>query len=243
MYKTKKVNKRRKGNKGTLIAIIFAISVATIAACVGILLSAEFLTKHGCISEPQVKGLTISYIKASRPEAMTEKPGGKTVEEKKEKKVVWYDYMCDANEITGASAEEFDELIEWICDYRGIKYSDCPFYGKGDVLEQIETEYNVSGVVCLGIWTWESSFGTSSMAKNRNNYGGITGGSGYMYFDSIDDGMLYQGDLLERVYISNGYKTLYQIQSKYCPGNTKWASNILGTTEKYATKLYKIMTE
>lgn len=161
--------------------------------------------------------------------------------ESEEPKVVWYDYMTDVDDITGATEKEFNELIEYICDYRGIKLSDCPFYGKGDVLVQIESDYQISAIACLAIWTWESGFGTSSIARNRNNYGGISGKRGYRYFDTIDEGMLYQAKLLRNSYVDSGYTTWDAIGKRYCPVNKKWASNVCGTLDTYATKLYGIM--
>ena len=158
-----------------------------------------------------------------------------------EPKVVWYDYMIDADDITGATEEEFNELIEYICDYRDIKYSKCPFYNKGDILVQIEEDYQISGIACLAIWTWESGFGTSTIATNRNNYGGISGKRGYRYFDTIEDGMLYQGKLLRNTYVDCGCDTWASIGKKYCPGNSKWATNICGTLETYAEELYSII--
>lgn len=154
---------------------------------------------------------------------------------------VWYDYMIEADDVTGATEEEFNELIEYICDYRGIKYSKCPFYNKGNILVQIEEDYQISGIACLAIWTWESGFGTSSIATKRNNYGGISGKRGYRYFDSVDEGMLHQGKLLRNTYVDNGCTTWESIGKKYCPCNSKWASNVCGTLETYATKLYKII--
>lgn len=177
----------------------------------------------------EVKTISVSQYKA-KAQTVSEEP-----------KVVWYDYMTAVDDITGATEEEFNELIEYICDYRGINYSECPFYGKGDILVQIESDYQISAIACLAIWTWESGFGTSSIATNRNNYGGIAGSRGYRYFDTINEGMLYQAELLRDSYVDNGYTTWEAIGKRYCPVNTMWATHTCGTLDTYATKLYSIM--
>lgn len=158
-------------------------------------------------------------------------------------KSTWNENKQDVDDVTGATADEYDELIMWICDHRSIEYVDCPFYEKGDILVQIEEDYEISGLSCLAIWTWESGFGTSRMARNRNNYGGIMGKSGYRYFDSINDGMLHQGKLLRNVYVDKDYDTWKEIGGRYCPGNSKWASNVCGTLDTYAEELADIMSK
>jgi hypothetical protein len=113
----------------------------------------------------------------------------------------------------------------------------------GDTLVEIEEEYEVSGIACLAIWTWESSMGTSSVAQRKNNYGGISGSRGYKSFDTIYDGMIAQGRLLRNVYIDKGYIKYSSIGSKYCPSNKSWGSNVASTAKKYAGWLEDIMTE
>ena len=175
------------------------------------------------------KTISVSHYKA-KANATSEEP-----------KVVWYDYMTAVDDISGATEKEFNELIEYICDYRGIDYDKCPFYGKGDILVQIESDYQISAIACLAIWTWESGFGTSSIAINRNNYGGISGSRGYRYFDTINEGMLYQAELLRNSYVDNGYTSWDSIGKRYCPVNNMWATHICGTLDTYAAKLYSIM--
>ena len=158
---------------------------------------------------------------------------------KKSKKRSWTSEYYGSNEVTGATEDELNDLIDKIIEHRGLKY--CPFKSKGDVLKKIEEDYEISAIALLSIWTWESSFGTSTMAINRNNYGGIKGSNGYRYFDTIDEGMTEQGRLLHEVYVEEGYVTYSEIASKYCPGNTSWASNISSTAIQYAEWLEKIM--
>lgn len=151
----------------------------------------------------------------------------------------WTREYYGSAEVTDATAGDLDELIDKIIDYRGINY--CPFKGKGDVLRDLEETYGVSAICLLSIWTWESTFGTSSIAINRNNFGGISGGSGYKYFDSIESGMEAQAKLLSENYIEKGYVTYAEIGKKYCPVNPNWADNIRGTAKRYAGWLEDIM--
>lgn len=158
---------------------------------------------------------------------------------KKSKKRSWTSEYYGSNEVTGATEDDLNELIDKIIEHRGLEY--CPFKSKGDVLKKIEEDYEISAIALMSIWTWESSFGTSTMAINRNNYGGIKGSNGYKYFDTIDEGMTEQGRLLHEVYVEKGYVTYSEIASKYCPGNMSWSSNISSTARQYAEWLEKIM--
>lgn len=216
-----KKNKSKKSR--IMIGIIILITILLNVICVPNNDDAVF-------GEPNnFKTISVSHYKA-KANAASEEP-----------KVVWYDYMTAVDDISGATEEEFNELIEYICDYRGIDYDECPFYDKGDILVQIESDYQISAIACLAIWTWESGFGTSSIAINRNNYGGISGSRGYRYFDTINEGMLYQAELLRNSYVDNGYSSWDSIGKRYCPVNDMWATHTCGTLDTYATKLYSIM--
>lgn len=167
-----------------------------------------------------------------------EEPKTPKVEETKKSK--WNASMYGSNEVTGATADDLNNLIDKIIDYRGLSYS--PFKNKGETLVEIETEYGVSAVALLSIWTWESGFGNSSLARDRNNFGGIKNGDGgYRYFDSIEIGMLSSGQLIGEAYIQKGYIQYTDIASKYCPGNYEWAGNVSGTASRYASWLEEIM--
>lgn len=216
-----KKNKSKKSR--IMIGIIILITILLNVICVP-------SNDDVVFGEPNnFKTISVSHYKA-KANATSEEP-----------KVVWYDYMTAVDDISGATEEEFNELIEYICDYRGIDYDECPFYGKGDILVQIESDYQISAIACLAIWTWESGFGTSSIAINRNNYGGISGSRGYRYFDTINEGMLYQAELLRNSYVDNGYTSWDSIGKRYCPVNDMWATHTCGTLDTYATKLYSIM--
>lgn len=153
----------------------------------------------------------------------------------------WTAEYYGSAEVTGATADELNELIDKIIDYRGISY--CPFKGKGDVLRDLEEEYGVSVICLLSVFTWESTFGTSRIARDRNNFGGITGSNGYKYFDSVEDGMTAEAKLLSENYIEKGYITYAEIGKVYCPVNPGWPDNIRNTAKKYAGWLEEIMGE
>ena len=158
----------------------------------------------------------------------------------KDRNVEWDSSQYGVTAITGATEDDLGELIEKIIDYRGMSY--CPFKGKGDVLKSIEDDYGISPIAMLAMWTWESGFGTSSLAINNHNYGGIKGGNGgYRYFETISEGMIFQGKLIRESYVDQGYDTYALIASKYCPGNYEWSGNVSGSAQKYAGWLEDIM--
>lgn len=158
------------------------------------------------------------------------------------KEIQWDSSQYGVAVRTGATEDELDDLIDKIINYRGLSY--CPFKGKGDTLKEIETDYGISPVAMLAMWTWESGFGTSPLAINNNNFGGIKGGNGgYRYFESVSEGMTFQGRLIREAYVDEGYNTYSLIASKYCPGNYEWSGNVSGTAQQYANWLAEIMNQ
>lgn len=154
----------------------------------------------------------------------------------------WTSDLYGSTEVTHATAEELNSLIKSICKKRGLDTNDNILIGKGSTLVEIEDEYGVSAVCCLSIWTWESGFGESDLAKTNNNLGGITNKNGrYKKFDTVDECMLYQAELLRNNYIDKGYVKYSEIGSKYCPLDPKWGTNVGNTAKGYAELLEGIM--
>jgi len=131
-------------------------------------------------------------------------------------------------EPSGLSTNEFDKLIEFTLASKG-KLNGSQMSKLGDELYQIETEYNINGLLILSIFTIESGYGHSSLALNQHNLGGFIG----MRFGSSSECALYAGKLLSTKYINMGYTSISAISKKYCPptpdswtNDVTWAFNM-----------------
>ena len=142
--------------------------------------------------------------------------------------------------ITNASTNDWDLFLNQLADDRGLSKSHF-IRDSGYLMTDIESTYGISGTSLLAIWLWESSLGTSYLAQERNNLGGIKKGSSYRWFDSCEDCAYYHADLLRRVYVDEGLISWSEISSKYCPGNDVWANRISSTVSEYNEELFNIM--
>ena len=137
--------------------------------------------------------------------------------------------------ITGFTAEEFNELIEMIADHRDIE--NCVFSNTGETFVEVEETYGVNGLYLLAIFTNESGFGTNMIRPN--NAGGLTKSGEYISFDSINDCILYLGNLLRIYEDKYNLNTFSEIGSRYCEGNSEWINANNDTYELYAEFAYK----
>ena len=103
--------------------------------------------------------------------------------------------------------------------------------GIEQTLIEIQDEYEVNAILILAIVRLESGNGKSSIAKSRNNLGGIIvmekSVRVYKSFDSKSDCVVYMAKLLSKSYLTedgryfNGY-TLEDIAKRYSASPEKW---------------------
>lgn len=147
------------------------------------------------------------------------------------------DYETDPEnitEISGMSAEQFDEVIGKIMSSRGL--TTCKLAGTGEAFEEVETTYGINGLYILAIFAHESAFATRCI--NTNNFGGIRANSGWKYFNTPSDCILYEGQLLKTKYVDVGLIDLDDIGAKYCESGA-WPTRIQELVDEYTD----IMTE
>lgn len=118
---------------------------------------------------------------------------------------------------TGLSSEDFDVLLDGTA-----------FEGTGDAWVKMEQDYGVNAIFGIAVAYQESGFGTSNLAKNRNNAFGLYSSSegDWMTFDSFADSIDYFGSLFSG---SPNYvnKTIDEIAIKYCTsGPVEWANAV-----------------
>ncbi len=98
--------------------------------------------------------------------------------------------------------------------------------GLGQAFYDGEQQYGINSLFVLSIINYESANGTSSLAQNQNNLGGISQSQGgYKTFSSKEECVLYMYDLLSTNYIGNGLTTIEAVGEAYCSGGT-WATKI-----------------
>ena len=119
--------------------------------------------------------------------------------------------------------------------------------GKGQIFMDAQERYGISAAVLVGIAMNESAKGTSNLARNKNNIGGvrISGSTEFRTFESVDDCIMEMARFLKAGYVDNSGRPLtklYQINAKYCPtsdptdktgNNGLWAR----TVDKYANEV------
>ena len=98
--------------------------------------------------------------------------------------------------------------------------------GLGQAFYDGEQQYGINSLFVLSIVNYESANGTSSLAQNKNNLGGLSQAQGgYKTFSSKEECVLYMYNLLSTNYIGSGLTTIEAIGGAYCSGGT-WAAKV-----------------
>ena len=153
--------------------------------------------------------------------------------------VINQDVNCEPANITdvsGLTGDQFDTLIDMILDDRGLGESN-PLHGKGYSFEYIEDEYGINGIYVLAIFTQESAFATRCC--NTNNFGGIRGNRGWRYFNTPEDCVYFEGNLLKTKYVDCGLVELDDIGAKYCESGS-WPDRIQTIVDEYCVMIQDI---
>ena len=97
----------------------------------------------------------------------------------------------------------------------------------------MECDTGINALYVMAIFTTESGFGENMCRKN--NAGGITSSKGgYKSFNTIDDCILYTGNLLSRYRDKYDLETIEEIGSRYCPVNPEWPDEVSEFVELYS---------
>ncbi len=115
---------------------------------------------------------------------------------------------------------------------------------KGQVFLNAQKKYGVNAAILAAICINESGYGTSNLAKTKNNVGGVSSGMGFKSYSSVDDCIMDMARFLKSGYIDKGIVTISQVGKKYCPVgdprdtkglNSKWGENVASITKKIET--------
>ena len=113
---------------------------------------------------------------------------------------------------------------------------------KGQVFLNAQEKYGINAAVLASIAIHETGYGTSNLAKTKNNIGGIRKGNGFKTFASVDDCIMDLARLLKQNYVDKGLVTVAQVQKKYCPVsdpqdkkglNSSWTGAVGGLVDKF----------
>lgn len=126
--------------------------------------------------------------------------------------------MCSS----GLTADQIEGMLD---DYPGLD-------GLGEAIYNIEQEYGVNAFYTLGVASLESGFGTSKLARNKNNLFGLTNCS----FSTKEDCVAYFGRLMVNYQDKhNVTMTPNGINPRYCESDV-WARDVTSLMNQWARK-------
>ncbi len=112
--------------------------------------------------------------------------------------------------------------------------------GQGKTFLKAQEKYGINAVFLIAIAKLESADGTSNIARNNNNFGGMRTSKGYLKFKSVEEGIDRMASNLKRLYIDDGLVTVEQIHKRHAsdPG---WTDKVVNNMKKmHKLSRYKI---
>lgn len=106
--------------------------------------------------------------------------------------------------------------------------------GHEQVLIDLEKRYSINAFYAMSVSTLESGHGKSDRAYERKNFYGAEVPT---YFESLYDNTMYFGDFQNRLYISEGLISVWQIGPKYCPPNRNWEAYVSNSMAELLNKV------
>ena len=129
----------------------------------------------------------------------------------------------DVREISGANAHTLNVLL-----------SGTYLEGFGEVFYNMERRYGINALFSIGNSILETGWsGDNWLARNKNN---IFGFNTDRYFASKGDCIAYWFDLISNHYVGQGLISMYAINTKYCPPNDNWSSDIRTVVNRLVSK-------
>lgn len=153
-----------------------------------------------------------------------------------ELKAVYGDYSRDITKAYQGTAADINKYLKG----KGV------LDGQGQAFIDAQEKYGISAAVLVGIAMFETGGGTSQIARNKNNVGGvrISGSKEFKKFNSVAECIMEMARFLKVGYVENSGRPLtklYQVNGKYCPAsetstNSGWAKSV----DNYASALDRI---
>lgn len=107
--------------------------------------------------------------------------------------------------------------------------------GYGELYYQLEKEYGINAFLAIANAFQETGWdiNKSNLAMQHNNIYGLKNKS----FNSIEECIRYYFDLISNHYITEGYTSMAQINTKYCPPDSSWSTDIYSIANKLNNKV------
>ena len=105
-----------------------------------------------------------------------------------------------------------------------------------------EETYGVNAIFLMGLTSLESGHGTSNIAINNNNIGGVRKGSGeYSSFSSWESCISYIANLISKYYLKDDAtyfsgRSIWDVNENYCE-NSDWADKIVSISKGLMSNL------
>lgn len=182
----------------------------------------------------------VGWVKSENVTAVNPNPSNNT----ENNVITKCDFNMELNKPSGLTLEQFRKVLTDSKDKNNI------FSENAEYFYYIEQQYNINGIFVAAIGIHESAWGTSKIAKNKNNLFGYGAYDSSPYSSSYDFSTYAEGiDLIARVlvkhYLNPKGTAIYgnEIASgKYYNGNTLTAVNKRYATDKnWANKVYSYM--
>ncbi len=115
---------------------------------------------------------------------------------------------------------------------------------KGQVFLDAQERYGINAAILAAICINESAYGTSNMARTKNNVGGVSKGKGFKSYNSVDECIMDMARFLKSGYVDKGIVTIAEVGKKYCPVgdprdkkglNSGWGKAVASITGKIET--------
>jgi len=140
----------------------------------------------------------------------------------------------ELTEPSNLSAEEINLISETVLENNNISTDESAMASIGDIIYEVEHEYNINAFHMMAIMAHESGYGTSNAAINKNNLVGAMGSNGLIKYDSINESIDHFGSFLYGGYISQGRDSLEEISTKYCPNSSSsWTNKVTFMLDQY----------
>ena len=144
-----------------------------------------------------------------------------------------YFQFFDMNKSTAYSADELESILNKAMKNAGIDPSSSKLTGTAGIFIKYQEKYGVNALLSLGIAINESGWGTSKIAKNKNNLFGLNAvdtspGESANYFESVDDCIReFMDKWMARGYLKDGnWKNYGEFLGNKDEGiNVKYASD------------------
>jgi beta-N-acetylglucosaminidase len=210
----------------------------------------DFSNQQTALGDTFVKTTKVGATDKSIDTSSETPSSTKTSNQKSDAKIKHWTEMTDAEmrEVYGGYSKDATVLYEGTAeDLNKYLKGKGKLEGMGDAFIKAQNKYGISAAILVGIAMNESAGGTSRLAREQNNIGGvrISGSTKFRSFSSVESCIDNMASFLSKNYINNPsrpLKKLYQINAKYCPasdptdktgGNSKWARAV----DKFSTEV------